>query len=868
MIAAESVCRLRRVLLERDQELGLLTGLLAELETSGGKVVLLRGEAGIGKSSLVREFIERNAQEAHVVIGSCDDLLIPQALGPFWDVARDEPSLAEPLRNGDRPGVLEATLDLLSGSLRPNVLVIEDTHWADEGTLDAVKYLGRRISKTNGLLLLTYRDGDVDYDHPLRSVIGDLPPESVVRIQLGGLSEAAVSALLEDSGFDPHDVFETTGGNPFLVTELAAAGDDRVPSSVQDSVMARVRKLSPGAIEMMKVLSVIPEHIARSEMAQVVDGTENLLVECEQRGLLESRGEFVAFRHELIRRAVEASLTESERIAANRRILDGLPGDSDPARVLHHARAANNVDLLIEFAPVAARAAAHVGSHREAVDHWRQIALHFARVRAEEKGLILEEWSHEEFLMDNLTEAIELNGQAIRHYREAGDRSSESRVIAQAVHYYENDGQRETADALAQRAVDVLGEHPDGADLARALEAQAYLHMMSGRSASGEIPDVVDQVLAAGGDRVSERIRIRSLNHKGISVAIASYPDGRAELDEAASRAASAGQWYEESRALLNYAWVATEYRDLSLALDYAERAIASAVNHEIVGLEMYSRALYARALELTGEWAKAEDLARDQLQGSPITRMVVLPIVAAIESRSGREAARKNLREMWTLAVRSDEFQRMAPAAIAVAEHGWVSGIVDISFDELRSVIDAGLHIGFKWSPGLLALWLWKLGAIDEAPRGIADPYRLLIEGDARGAAELLAAVGCPYERAIALTHGGVAAQLEAIDILDGLGASAVAAKLRRELRDRGVSVPRGKAMATRRNVAGLTSRQAEVLLLLAEELSNADIADRLFLSPRTVEHHVAAVLSKLDVSSREEAVSAALRQGLLPTT
>ncbi len=138
------------MLLERDQELGLLVDLLAGLDSSGGKVVLLRGEAGIGKSSLVREFVERQTGEAHIRFGFCDDLLTPRPLGPFWDVARNEPSLAEPLKKGDRPGVWEATLDLLSRSLRPTILVIEDTQWADEATLDAIKYLGRRIARTNG----------------------------------------------------------------------------------------------------------------------------------------------------------------------------------------------------------------------------------------------------------------------------------------------------------------------------------------------------------------------------------------------------------------------------------------------------------------------------------------------------------------------------------------------------------------------------------------------------------------------------------------------------------------------------------------------------------------------------------------------
>lgn len=165
------------MLLEREAELRLMADLLAGVGSSGGKAVLVRGEAGIGKSALVRDFVEKHGDEAFVLFGSCDDLLTPQPLGAFWEIAREETTLSQPLEKGDRRAVMGILLDLLSRGLRSTVLVIEDTHWADEATLDVIKYLGRRIARTSGLLLLTYRDGEVDYDHPLRQVIGELPPE-------------------------------------------------------------------------------------------------------------------------------------------------------------------------------------------------------------------------------------------------------------------------------------------------------------------------------------------------------------------------------------------------------------------------------------------------------------------------------------------------------------------------------------------------------------------------------------------------------------------------------------------------------------------------------------------------------------------
>jgi DNA-binding CsgD family transcriptional regulator/tetratricopeptide (TPR) repeat protein len=851
------------MLLERDQELESMTELLDGLESSGGKVVLVRGEAGIGKSSLVRGFLDRHADTVHVHVGFCDDLLTAQPLGPFWDIARGEPSLTEPLENGDRAGVLGATMVLLSRSLRPSIVVIEDTQWADEATLDAIKYLGRRIAAANALFILTYRDGAVDYDHPMRRVIGDLPPDSVVRIQIGGLSLSAVASLIGNLNLDADEVLTVTNGNPFLVTQMASSDSDVVSVSVQDSVNARMHRLTPKAQVMVKTLSVVPERIPVAEFLQLTGGGESRLAECEQRGLLTVEGNTVAFRHELLRRAVEASLTRGERVATNRAILAALPAETNPARLVHHAREANDIDRLVEAAPRAARAAAALGAHRQSVEDFRALMPHLDRLDSDAKGPILEEWALEEFLLDNIAEAIEVNERAFLLYRKMGNTTAESRCFAQVAHFYENAGQRHKAEQSAQRAVDVLGADPDGVALARALEVNAYLAMMAGHVTA--VPALVDRTLEAGGSDIDERILIRSLNHRGIVANISNYPNGRASLDEARDRSEAAGQWYEECRALFNHAWAAAEFRDIPIASEYAQRAIDSAVRHELEGLEGYALAMFARVLELEGEWDKAGALARDLLTRSAITQMVALPILGAIEARRGRDDARVLLDRAWDLASTADEFQRLAPAATALAEHAWISGSSDLPVVDIKRVMEAGLNSGFRWSTGAIAFWLWKLGELTHAPVGIADPYRLIIEAEPRAAAEMWSAIGCPFERAIALAHGDQTAQLDALDSFETLGATAVANKLKKAMRDRGLSVPRGKSRETKAHPAGLTTRQHEVLELLAEGLSNTEISDRLFVSPRTIENHVSAVLSKLDSATRTEAVSRARVQGLL---
>ncbi len=845
------------MLLERDEELARLEELVAGLDSTGGKVVLVRGEAGIGKSTLVTGFVDSVAADAHVRAGACDDLIIPQPLGPFWDMARAEPSLRGPLGDGDQLRLLLTVLDLMSRAPRPTILIIEDTHWADEATLDAIRYLGRRIAATNGLLILTYRDGDVDYDHPLRGVIGDIPAPDVVRIELQGLSLDAVSSLVRESSLDPEDVLAATGGNPFLVTEMAAAEANEVPASLQDSVMSRVSKLSPGSREMLRTLAVLPEPIPRSDALGLGGVDARGLAECEERGLLDQGPEMVAFRHELIRRTIESAMTAGERQARSRAVLERLPAETHPSLILHCAVGADDSERLLDLAPRSARYAAATGSHLQAVEDFRMLQPYLERIDAEALGPLLEDWAREEDLSDEVAEAIRLIALARDHYRRMGDRSAESRALADAARYHEFAGQRRRAEALALEALEVLGPDPQGSDLARALETTAYLKMMSGNISA--VTELVDRTLEAGGPDIDEGILIRSLNHRGMVGDIVGYPGGRASLDEARARAEAAGEWYEECRALVNHAWAAAEYRDLRVASDYAQRAIASAAQHALPSIEAYARAIYARVLDLEGRWDEATDMARDLFAASAITKMVALPVLAAIETRRGRTSAPTVLAQAWEMAAATAEFQRLAPAAAVMAEHAWIAGSSAVAFDDLAGVMEAGLDLGFSWSSGNLAYWLWELGGLSTPPKGIAEPYRLVIEGKAGEAASIWRAREMPYERALALTHGSQTDQLEALEALETLGASAVAAKLRQALRERGVAVPRGRSRETRRNVAGLTARQAEVLELLAEGLSNIEIADRLFISPRTAESHVAGVLDKLDVSTREEAVARA---------
>jgi predicted ATPase len=246
-------------LLERASVLDELDGVLAAT-AAGGRVVLVAGEAGIGKSAVVRGFAERHSADARFLLGACDPLLTPRALGPLHDLGRQTGGqLAALLAAGSlRERLFAALLDELDQEARPQVVVVEDAHWADEATLDLLVFLGRRMERTRALLLVTFRDDELGADHPLRAAVGWLPPEVVRRVRLEPLSEAAVAELARRAGRPAPGLRELTGGNPLLVTEVLAAADAGVPLTVRDLVLARLAGLPADAQEAVRLVAVVP----------------------------------------------------------------------------------------------------------------------------------------------------------------------------------------------------------------------------------------------------------------------------------------------------------------------------------------------------------------------------------------------------------------------------------------------------------------------------------------------------------------------------------------------------------------------------------------------------------------------------------
>lgn len=849
---------------ERDRELEVLAGLVSDLDRHGGRVVLVRGEAGIGKSTLITTFLDQIEDAAHVLVGGCDDLLTAQPLGPIWDVARSEPSVASQLQAGDRVGVREALLDLCSRGLRPTVLVIEDTQWADDATLDVVKFLGRRAARLNSVLILTYRDGEVDDDHPLRRVLGELPTELLVRLTLEPLSEHAVTTMVEGQGLDARRVLALTGGNPLFVTEVMHAGVDSVPATVRDVVLARTAKLSDEARQVLALVSVIPGGVDLGLIEPIVGSNRDAIDECVRRRLLEVTDNSVSYRHELQRRAIESSLSTLEVRSLNQQVLSALEATGDLTRLVHHAREAGDVDAILRFGPAAARAAMQIESHAEALAHFRTVGPHIHRLSPGEQADVMGDWSRVAFFLDD-PEATVLLAQAIDLRRKAGDDLELARLLVFAVRVREITGRPDLADASATEAIEILRRRPPSRRLASALNQMAWLQLMQGKDHEAAL-DSADEAIGVAELVGDELNMVRSLIVKGAIGHTASERTNVSFLEEGYTRAVAAGHRLEEVYALVNLAGLAADGRQVERAADLAQRARAAAGRYELRYLEMQAAAMYAEILLWKGAWDRAENVATEVLGSNPHAELIAWRVLASLQTRRGSPSVATTLHHMWELATASESLQNMDPAAGVMAEYLWLTADNEADIlTELSAVLDRATRIGFLWPSGAFAFWMWKLGRLPTVPGDLSDFYRWIIEGEWERAAQFWEDAGVPYERGLALMHGPVEAQLDALRIFEDLGSDAMAARLRQQLSSLGVRVPRGSGRATRSHGAGLTGRQAEVLELLAAGMTNSEIADRLFLSPRTVENHVSAVLMKLEVASRSDAVRTAVERGLL---
>jgi DNA-binding CsgD family transcriptional regulator len=843
------------VLLERDEPLAVLKAALRDAGQGRGRVVVIGGEAGIGKTALLEAFTRDHAGEARILWGACEALATPRPLGPLSDIAAD---LGGELRAGFAAN--RAPYELFQrflGALRelpPAVVVIEDAHWCDDATADFLRFVGRRIARHRAVLAVTWREEELAAGHPLLRALAEVPVDHVTRVRLGPLSEDGVQRLASSHGKSMPDLYRLTGGNPLLASELLRNDEPGVAATLRDRLLARVRRLSAPARALAELVSVIPDRAERSLLAAEPGGAE-ALPECLEQRLLLGERHHVRYRHELMRRVLEDALPPRRREELNARVLRLLerqpPHARSLARLVHHAEAGGDAAAVLRYAPLAGDEAASRGAHRQAVAFHEAAVRHADVLESRQRAILLDKLAWAAFSCGLRDRALEANELACGCWRESGDTFSEGRNRRMRFDFGEFSNfpvDRAGFGEALEAAVRLLEPHGASSELAMAYAGRAMLLSLQGRHPEADEsqrrsiamaealgnPEALIHALLMGERRRNSFFRAPDLERSARALKLA-LEHGNDTL---------------ATQAYVFHALFTHMVERPSHCQPIIAQALRFVAERDFDWQRLILLALRARLDMLQGDWDVAERAADSLL------RQPELPGLAEFFANACQGLVRCRRGDVRGEAqlVRALEVARskIASPASRVGAHGivaemhWLRGDLAASLEYARKGYDEALAMGFPAAALIgCALWLRLAG------------------GPERSAADL---PDTPYERALALMDGDAAAQREAFAVLDRLGAAASAKRCREMLMARGVrGVPRGARASTRANPAGLTAREIQILAYLDQGLANAEISSRLHRSAKTIAHHVSAIIGKLGASNRQQAVRIARRNGLL---
>ena len=856
-------------LLERASFLRTLSEYASEARRGDGRLVLVSGESGMGKTALLEAF-EGELKGARWLWGGCDGLLTPRPLGPLFDIgARLDGDFGAACRNGaSRDRLFASFLAEIDSPANFTVVVIEDVHWADEATTDLLSFAGRRLGRMPALMLVTYRDDELPDDHPLKTVLGDLATQRATRrMRLPPLSVEAVRAFAGRRNVDATRLHAVTGGNPFYVSEVLEAGWPAVPATVRDAVGARLARASAATRRVVESAAIIGSRVDRALLLPILAECGASMEDCLATGVLVADGIGLRFRHELVRLAVAADVAPHRKAELHERLLTALEerGDFDPAVLAYHAEGAGDHKAILRHAPEAARLSSALGAHREAAAQFER-ALRCADDGDGEIFAPLYEGAAAEYaLLDRWPETEAALRTALAFRRELGDVESAGRDLCILSTALWRLCRGSEAVLAAREAVLILESAPQSPGLAWAYAKLGVAILVSGQKEEGleliaRARDLGDQLDQA--DVVSF-----ALNAIGLTL-VEDGEDGTPTLERALQIALEADVQEAAGRAYSSLQEASICLHRFDDAGRYYAEGMAYCDERELGVFSTCLTGGRASALLKVGRWDEAAAISAQMLSRpgiSPVNRLNPLLALGAVQGRRREGNAWDLLDEAIVLAEGTAEPCWIAAIRAVRAELRYLTGAPDLAAEEVRA---ASEHLGQvdPWDAWSVAIWLARMQQPVHVPARAPEPYALEMAGDWKAASAHWEQLGHPYDAALVrLCSADETGLRDALSTLESLTARTAAAFVRKQMKALGVkTIPRGPRPTTRDAPAGLTAREQEVLALVSEGLPDREISRRLFISERTVQHHVSAVLSKIGVPSRTAAAREAVRMGI----
>ncbi len=863
------------MLIEREQDLEQLDELLSGAELRRGRIVQVTGEAGIGKTSVVQAFVERLSATQRVAFGLCDALYTPRPLGAVYEIAaslgRQCAELAEQRCAADE--LFPALLRELQSAKNTLVLVAEDVHWADKGTLDFIRYLGRRIAHTPVLFLITYRDDEVTAEHPLTQVLGDIPAQSLARIQLNPLSSDGIELLNLSHSVSSEEILRVTGGNPFFITELLASQDHAMtsaPSSVREAVNARLSRISESERSFLEAASLIPVSIRTELLDPMFNGNAEMLASaCIGRGLLKREQDgALRFRHELARLATAERLTNVEQQRIHEQLLEILLRTNEPPldQLVHHAAGALKTHEVLKYAPIAAEEAAKLGAHREACGHLATALEFVSEAGPELAATLYERWAYEAGLSLKIDDdVIDARRHAITLWRALGrkDKVGENLRWLSRLHWYR--GEAAKAAQYSDDAVNLLESEQASPEKAMAYSLRSQLHMLNDRMSLAI--DWGEKAIEIAQNYDAKHVVAHALNNIGTAKLFRGEIAGLDDMNESLRLSRALKQHEDVARVYTNLAEYAVEFRDFSLAEQILSEGIAFDTEHDLDSWTFY---LIGRLAQLRLDQGRLEDaktIAEGVLARDDQTLLMKLPaniVLAKTHLRLGIADARTKLSDALQAALSTGEMQYIVPVRTAFLE---AAALAPNSFDwseHLAALLNLRADDVMLWRRAEIWLWSQQCGCEEdhELFKDLPKPYAALQSSNYRLAADEFARLGMAYHAAYAnMLQGSEQSVISAHRASLEIGAKPLEAACKDQAKEKGFLArlsrkTRGPYGASKSHPLGLTKKEQEILAQLATGATNQEIAEALSRSRRTVENHVSAVLRKLNANSRTDVI------------